>query len=54
MHRMTVRLPDKLVEEAKIRAAKTRTTLQQILADALRAYLKTPLPKQQRAKTEGE
>jgi predicted transcriptional regulator len=36
----TIRLPDKLLERAKIHAVKERRTLQDVIADALEAYLK--------------
>jgi plasmid stability protein len=42
MFKLTVRLPDSLVEKAKIRAVKDRRTLQDLVNDALEAYLKSP------------
>jgi predicted DNA binding CopG/RHH family protein len=42
MLRVTVRLPDSLVEQAKIRVVKDRRTLQDLVTDALEAQLKTP------------
>jgi hypothetical protein len=38
----TLRLPTSLLERAKIRAIKERRTLQEIVADAITTYLKTP------------
>ncbi len=43
MSKTTLRLPESLIERAKIRAIKERRTLQAITADALEAYLKTPI-----------
>lgn len=40
MSKTTIRLPDKLLERAKIHAVKERRTLQDVIADALEAYLK--------------
>jgi predicted HicB family RNase H-like nuclease len=40
--RLTVRAPEALATRAKIRAAQDRTTLQQLVAEALTAYLKKP------------
>jgi predicted DNA binding CopG/RHH family protein len=42
MFKLTVRLPESLIENAKIRAVKERTTLQEMVAEALAAYLKAP------------
>jgi len=42
MFKLTVRLPDTLVEKAKIRAVKDKRSLQDLVHDALEAYLKTP------------
>jgi hypothetical protein len=39
----TLRLPDNLLERAKIRAVKEKRTLQDITTAALEAYLKMPL-----------
>jgi len=39
----TLRLPENLLERAKIRAVKEKRTLQDITTAALEAYLKTPL-----------
>jgi hypothetical protein len=39
----TLRLPDSLLERAKIRAVKEKRTLQDITTAALEAYLKMPL-----------
>lgn len=47
MLKLTVRLPEKLVEKAKIRAVKERTTLQDMVTVALEAYLKTPLKREE-------
>jgi predicted HicB family RNase H-like nuclease len=41
MLKLTVRLPESLVERAKIRAIKERSSLQDLTATALEAYLKT-------------
>ena len=38
-----MRLPENLLERAKIRAVKEKRTLQDITTAALEAYLKTPL-----------
>lgn len=46
MVKVTVRLPENLVEKAKIRAVKERTTLQEMVAAALETYLKTPLKRE--------
>lgn len=46
MLKLTVRLPENLVEKAKIRAVKERTTLQDVVTVALEAYLKTPLKRE--------
>jgi predicted HicB family RNase H-like nuclease len=40
MHRLTVRLPDELVQRAKLAAVKGRTTLQRMIAQALENSLK--------------
>jgi len=42
MFKLTVRLPNSLIEKAKIRAVKDRRTLQDLVSDALEAYLKSP------------
>jgi predicted DNA binding CopG/RHH family protein len=39
----TLRLPASLLERAKIRAIKEHRTLQEIVADAITTYLKTPV-----------
>jgi metal-responsive CopG/Arc/MetJ family transcriptional regulator len=41
--KFSVRLPDQLLEEVQVRAARERRTQQDLVADALEAYLKTPL-----------
>jgi predicted DNA binding CopG/RHH family protein len=41
MFKLTVRLPDSLIEKAKIRAVKDKLTMQDLVADALEAYLKS-------------
>jgi predicted DNA binding CopG/RHH family protein len=41
MVKLTVRLRDTLVERAKIRAIKEKVPLQNLMATALEAYLKT-------------
>jgi predicted DNA binding CopG/RHH family protein len=46
MLKLTVRLPESLVEKAKIRAVKERTTLQDMVTLALETYLKTPLKRE--------
>jgi hypothetical protein len=46
MFKLTVRLSEGLVEKAKIRAIKERTTLQDIVTAALEAYLKTPIKRE--------
>lgn len=40
MSKTTLRLPEKLIERAKIRAIKEKRTLQDIAMDALESYLK--------------
>jgi hypothetical protein len=40
MFRLTVRVPETLAEKAKIRAIRDKSTLQQLVTDALEAYLK--------------
>jgi plasmid stability protein len=40
MFKLTVRLPDGLIQRAKIRAIKDRRTVQDLVAEALEAYLK--------------
>ena len=47
MHKLTIRLPEAMVERAKIRAVKEKTTLQEMVTTALEAYLRTPLKRQQ-------
>lgn len=47
MHKLTIRLSEALIERAKIRAAKERTTLQKMMTDALEAHLRTPLKRPQ-------
>jgi predicted DNA binding CopG/RHH family protein len=42
MFKLTVRLPDSLIERAKIRAVKDKLTIQDLVAGALEAYLKSP------------
>src|SRR5579885_3907223 len=42
MTKITIRLPDALVQRAKIRAVRQRTQLQKIIAAALEAWLKHP------------
>lgn len=42
----SLRLPIKLLEQAKIRAIRERRTLQDIAIDALEAYLKTPIERE--------
>jgi len=46
MSKTTLRLPENLIERAKIRAIKERRTLQEITTTALEAYLKTPLARE--------
>lgn len=40
MSKVTIRLPDDLVERAKIRAIREHRTLQEMTAEALEAYLR--------------
>lgn len=40
MSKVTIRLPNSLIDRAKIRAIKEHRALQEITADALEAYLK--------------
>jgi len=42
--RLSARVPADLMERLKIRAAKERRTVQEIIVDALHAYLRTALP----------
>jgi len=42
MTKVTIRLPDQLVEKAKIRAIRERRTFQDVVGEALALYLKTP------------
>jgi len=46
MFRLTVRVPETLAEKAKIRAIQDKTTLQDLVSEALDAYLKTPRRKE--------
>jgi predicted DNA binding CopG/RHH family protein len=46
MSKTTLRLPENLIERAKIRAIKERRTFQEIATTALEAYLKTPLARE--------
>jgi len=46
MFRLTVRVPETLAEKAKIRAIPDKTTLQDLVSEALDAYLKTPRRKE--------
>jgi hypothetical protein len=41
MFKLTVRLPDSLIERAKIRAIKDKLTMQDLVTEAIEAYLKT-------------
>ncbi len=43
MTKVTIRLPENLVERGKIRAIKERRNFQDVIAEALEAFLKTPL-----------
>lgn len=43
----SLRLPVSLLERAKIRAIKEGRTLQEIAADALDSYLKTPIKREE-------
>jgi plasmid stability protein len=43
MPKLTVRLPDKLLEELQVRAARERRTLQDVVNDAITVYLRSPL-----------
>jgi hypothetical protein len=42
--RLSARIPADLMERLKIRAARERRTAQEIIVDALQAYLRTALP----------
>jgi len=42
MFRLTVRIPEALAEEVKVRAIREKTTLQQLVTDLLAEYLKRP------------
>jgi hypothetical protein len=46
MFKVTMRLPENLVERAKIRAIKEHRTLQEIAAAALDAYLRSPIQRE--------
>jgi predicted DNA binding CopG/RHH family protein len=41
MFKLTVRLPDSLIERAKIRAIKDKLTVQDLVTEAIEGYLKT-------------
>ena len=43
MFRLTVRIPDDLIEKVKIKAIREKTTLQQIVTDLLSEYVKRPV-----------
>jgi hypothetical protein len=43
MKLLGVRVPESLIERAKIRAVREKSTLQDLVETALEAYLKTPL-----------
>jgi len=43
MVKVTIRLPQQLVERGKIRAIKEHRNFQDVIAEALEALLKTPL-----------
>ena len=43
MSKVTIRLPQGLVERGKIRAIKERRNFQDVISDALEAFLKTPI-----------
>ncbi len=47
MTKTTLRLPEALMERAKIRAIKERRTLQEITTEALEAYLRQPLKREE-------
>lgn len=46
MFRLTVRIPEALAERIKVRAIREKTTLQQLVEEALAGYLKKPLAKE--------
>jgi predicted DNA binding CopG/RHH family protein len=46
MTKVTIRLPQNLVERGKIRAIKERRNFQDVIAEALEAFLKTPLDRE--------
>jgi predicted DNA binding CopG/RHH family protein len=41
MYRLTVRIPESLVHKLKVQAAKDRTTVQEMVTEAIAALLKT-------------
>lgn len=47
--KVTVRLPEALVERIKIRAVKERRSIQELAQLAFEAYLKTPITREERA-----
>jgi len=42
MFKLTVRVPDNLIERSKIRAIKDKLTMQDLVTEALEAYLRNP------------
>jgi hypothetical protein len=46
MRMLAVRLPESLVQRAKLRVVREKTTLQEMVEVALDAYLKTPLKRE--------
>ena len=50
MFRLTVRVPETLAERLKIRAVKERRTLQELVTEAIEAFLKTPLRREEGAR----
>lgn len=49
MVKVTVRLPEALVERVKIRAVKERRSIQELAQLAFETYLKTPIAREERA-----
>lgn len=47
MTKVTIRLPQQLVERGKIRAIKERRNFQDVIAEALDAFLKTPVQREE-------
>jgi len=47
MTKVTIRLPQQLVERGKIRAIKEHRNFQDVIADALETLLKTPVQREE-------